>query len=76
MIPSHQKRGVGELLLRSGIMQADAIGLPIIIMAFSTGLRLYEKNGFERISTVEQDDSKVDGTGSYIMHFMVREPST
>lgn len=72
-LPSHQKRGVGEMLLRSGIAEADAAGVPIIVMATPAGLRLYEKNGFKRISTVELDDSEFGGTGSHISHFLIRE---
>jgi ribosomal protein S18 acetylase RimI-like enzyme len=73
-LPSHQRRGVGALLLRSGIAQADAAGLPTIVMATPVGLGLYEKNGFERVSTIKQDDSKYGGTGSHINHFLIRKP--
>jgi GNAT superfamily N-acetyltransferase len=74
-LPSHQRRGVGALLLRSGIAQADAAGLPILVMATPVGLGLYKKNGFEHVSTIEQDDSKYGGSGSHISHFYIRKPT-
>jgi len=72
--PSHQRQGVGELLIRSGIAQADAAGLPAFVMGTPAGLRLYEKNGFKRIGTVEQDVTKFGGVGSHVSYFLVRQP--
>ncbi|MCJ1388831.1 hypothetical protein MMC18_001681 [Xylographa bjoerkii] len=73
--PLPQRRGVGGLLIRSGLAVAEAAGVRIIVTSTPAGLKLYEKHGFERVSTVVQDDSKYGGTGSYIMYFLVWNPA-
>ena len=73
-IPSHQSCGVGGLLLRDGLAQADAAGLKTFVMSTPAGLKLYEKHGFEWVSTIVQDDSKYGGTGSHVSVFLVRQP--
>jgi len=72
--PSHQGKGVATLLVKSGLVEADKVGLKTIVMSTPAGKKLYEKCGFQLLSTVVQDDSKFGGTGSYVCHFLVREP--
>lgn len=73
-IPSHQCNGVATLLARSGLVEADKVGLKTIVMSTPAGKKLYEKCGFQLVSTVVQDDSKFGGTGSYVSHLLVRQP--
>ena len=73
-IPSHQRRGVAGLLLRSGLVEADKAGMKTIVMSTPAGRGVYEKHGFELVSTIDQDDSKYGGTGHYVSHFLVRQP--
>ena len=73
-IPSHQGKGVATLLVRSGLVEADRARLKTIVMSTSAGKRLYEKCGFQLVSTIAQDDSKFGGTGSHVNYFLVRQP--
>ena len=43
-------------------------------MAMPTGLRLYEKFGFKKMSWVTHDDRKWGGEGDYTHYFLMREP--
>ncbi|KZP02103.1 hypothetical protein FIBSPDRAFT_663110, partial [Athelia psychrophila] len=58
-LPSHARRGVGGLLLESGLKEADAAGLPVFVMAYPHGVGLYQKHGFELLGTVEADNAKL-----------------
>ena len=72
--PEHQNRGIGALLVKSGLEQADAVGVNTLVMAStSRGKKLYERLGFEHVSTIVQDDSKWGGspTGS-VNHWYIR----
>lgn len=73
-IPSHQRKGVAGMLLRSGLAEADKAGLKTIAMSTPAGLKLYKRSGFELVSTIDQDDSKYGGTGHHVTHFLVRQP--
>ena len=73
-LPEHQRRGVGGLLLRDGLKEADKAGVKTIVMASPVGVNLYKKYGFEHVRTVTQDDSPYGGDGNYQQFFMVRQP--
>jgi predicted N-acetyltransferase YhbS len=66
--PDHQRRGVGGLLLESGLKVANERGWKTVVMSQPQGIRLYEKHGFITSTVVEQDDSKFGGD------FMVKDP--
>ena len=71
-IPSHGRRGVGSLLLQSGIDTADAAGIPIFVMAYPHGAGLYKKHGFELASTMSRDDTKYGGEGNHVVSIFTR----
>ena len=77
--PAYQNKGIGTLLMQSGLKQADAAGVNVLIMASTVaGKKLYEKCGFEYMSTIVQDDLKWGGSaGGSVNHwYMRRNPST
>lgn len=72
--PAYQRRGIGALMLQSGLRVADAHGLKTIVTASPAGLKLYLNHGFELLETVSVDYSKYGGTENTDNHFMVRQP--
>lgn len=74
--PDNQGRGIGSLLVASGIRQAERLGLPIYVMAFDISLGLYLRQGFREISRVLQDDTKFGGNGQYNAYFLIYEPTS
>ncbi|PGH13039.1 hypothetical protein AJ79_03876 [Helicocarpus griseus UAMH5409] len=48
--PSHQKRGIGQLLMDWGLETGEKLGVPVYLESTSAGLPLYTKLGFERLS--------------------------
>jgi GNAT superfamily N-acetyltransferase len=57
-LPSYQRCGVGVMLLRWGLEQADELGLQSYLEASPMGKGLYLKNGFEEVRDVEFDALK------------------
>jgi GNAT superfamily N-acetyltransferase len=51
--PEYQRRGVGKLLLESGLRRADELGLATWLDASPYGLGLYKKYGFKEVKTLE-----------------------
>lgn len=56
-IPS-QRQALAGLLLRSGLVKADNTRLNTISVSLTAGRKVYERRGFEIVSTIGQDDSK------------------
>ncbi|RDW78385.1 hypothetical protein BP5796_06237 [Coleophoma crateriformis] len=75
-LPSHGRRGVGGMLLDRGVAQANALGLPIFVMAYPHGTGLYTKHGFKLMSTVTLDYSKYSDIGPQTVSFFVKEPTS
>ncbi|KAJ5938246.1 hypothetical protein N7454_004588, partial [Penicillium verhagenii] len=61
--PDNQRKGVGTALVKSGIEQADKMGLDIFVHAFTEGYELYKRMGFELIAELIKDDSAYGGSG-------------
>lgn len=74
-LPSHGRRGIGGMLLDRGVVQANALRLPVFIMAYPHGTGLYVKHGFKLISTVILDYSKHSDIGPQTVSFFVKEPT-
>ncbi|KAJ5730901.1 Acyl-CoA N-acyltransferase [Penicillium malachiteum] len=69
--PDNQRRGVGTALVKSGIDQANKMGLEIFVHAFQEGVPLYKRMGFRLIAELIQDDSKYGGSGEYGAYFFI-----
>lgn len=48
--PSHQRRGVGKLLMEWGMDVAERMNVPVYLEATHEGVPLYEKCGFETLN--------------------------
>ncbi|PSR85670.1 acyl-CoA N-acyltransferase [Coniella lustricola] len=68
--PDHQGNGIASALVQHGIKKAKELGLPVFVLAFEAGFRLYEKAGFKVLDTLDQDASKIGGTEHYIARLM------
>ena len=44
--PAHQRKKVGDALVKWGLKKADELGLPAVVESSVFGKGLYEKNGF------------------------------
>ncbi|KAJ5621897.1 Acyl-CoA N-acyltransferase [Penicillium herquei] len=69
--PDNQRRGVGTALVKSGIDQANKMGLEIFVHAFKDGVALYQRMGFRLIAELIQDDSAYGGSGEYGAYFFI-----
>lgn len=66
----YQRRGVGALLLKWGLDQAEAERVPCGVESSFAGLRLYDKMGFRKIDDMRYGDKERE-----TMPVMVWEPS-
>ncbi|KAF2804145.1 uncharacterized protein BDZ99DRAFT_153585 [Mytilinidion resinicola] len=72
-LPHHHRRGAGTLLLKWGLDQADAAGLPTYLEASEMGRPLYARLGFEPKKETRFDLSRYGGSeGVEINTAMVR----
>ncbi|KAH8901467.1 acetyltransferase [Thozetella sp. PMI_491] len=71
--PESQNMGIGTALTRSGMKQAEKLGLDIFIVATKQGAGVYKRLGFRMESEIIQDDSMYGGTGEHYTGFMVFE---
>ena len=74
MSSTHQRLGLGSLLLRDGLAVADKAGADTYLGASAAGLPLYLKHGFKQIEDVSIDMTPYGGTGIVSEKWMVREP--
>jgi len=72
-LPSYQKQGLGDMLLKWGIQQAEKMGKRIFLVASPEARTLYEKNGFVGVGEVRMDLQEWDpnGEGVYIQTAMI-----
>jgi len=72
-LPSYQNQGLGGMLLKWGIQQAEKLGKRIFLVASPEGKKLYEKNGFVSIGEVKMDLSEWNphGEGVYVQTAML-----
>ncbi|KAF2715914.1 acyl-CoA N-acyltransferase [Polychaeton citri CBS 116435] len=61
ILPAHQGRGIGSLLLSWGVEQADRLGCKICLESTPIGLAIYHKFGFEEVEDINCDMRKVAG---------------
>jgi predicted N-acetyltransferase YhbS len=72
--PKNQGRGIATDLVRSGLCQAEKLGLPVLVMAFDVSRGIYFRLGFREVEQVLQDDTKFGGSGHYNAYFLIWEP--
>lgn len=63
--PKHQRRGAASKLMQWGFDESDRLGLDIYLEATVEGKPVYEKYGFEEVSTFDIDASKYGKEGIY-----------
>lgn len=73
MHPENQGKGVGTALVRSGIEQAEKLGLDIFVLALEAGKRVYQRLGFRVVRELVQDDSMYGGPGRWAVYYMINE---
>ncbi|KAF2499019.1 acyl-CoA N-acyltransferase [Lophium mytilinum] len=71
-LPQHHRRGAGTLLLKWGLDQADAAGLPTYLEASEMGRPLYARLGFEPKKETHFDLGRYGSEGVEINTAMVR----
>ncbi|KAJ5177559.1 Acyl-CoA N-acyltransferase [Penicillium coprophilum] len=73
--PSFWRRGIGRMLVQSGLQIADQQGMKTYVMSEPAALKLYLSLGFQLVDTVSVDYSQYGGTEPMVMYFLIREPS-
>ncbi|EHK18061.1 uncharacterized protein TRIVIDRAFT_45222 [Trichoderma virens Gv29-8] len=74
--PENQGKGIGTLLIQSGMKEAEKLGLDIFVLAFRRGWGVYSRAGFRVEQELIQDDSMYGGDGNYGVRFMIYEQPT
>ena len=58
------------MLVRSGLKEAEALGMDVFVMAKNAGLKVYQRAGFKLLDQVIGDDSKYGGEGEFTWSFL------
>ena len=76
--PKHHRRGIASKLLKWGLDQADAEGLPVWIDATPKGLPLYIRHGWKEVDHIDIHAGKYGGEEGAVYRTvcMLREPQT
>ncbi|KAJ5609447.1 hypothetical protein N7528_010014 [Penicillium herquei] len=72
--PDFWHRGVGSMLVKSGLDVADQYGLKTYVMSEPAALKLYLNFDFQLIETVSTDYSQFGGKEPMVHYFLTREP--
>ncbi len=59
--------------MKSGIRQAEQMGLPILVVAYKAARGVYRRLGFIEADRIVKDASAYGGRGEYSWHFMLYE---
>jgi len=73
--PGFWRRGIGKMLVRSGLEIADQHQIKTYLMSSPAALKLYLSVGVELVDTVSTDYSQYGGTEPVVDYFLVRRPS-
>lgn len=73
MHPQHQRKGIATALVRSGMRQAEKLGLDIFVHAMKIAVPLYQRLGFRIEQELVQDDSIYGGPGLWGDYFLIYE---
>ena len=71
-----QGKGIGSMLIRRGLDDADKDNAKTYIEASPAGLPLYVKLGWQEIDRVIVDVDKIDGKGKATEVCLMREPGS
>jgi GNAT superfamily N-acetyltransferase len=55
--PDYWGKGIGSMLVRRGISEAEEMGLDVFLRAKKAGLGVYKRTGFQLVDQIIQDDS-------------------
>lgn len=58
-LPEYERKGIGTLLLKEGLKEAEQDGVSVYLGATPSGRPLYERNGFTVISLEKKGESGV-----------------
>ena len=72
--PSHQRRGVGSLLIQHGLRYADRANARTYVEAAPAGERLYKRLGWKEVDEVLLDLEPYGRNDVVITKLMFREP--
>lgn len=72
--PTHQRLGLGSLLIREGLAMADQAGAKTYLESSVVGVPLYLKHGFKQVDEILIDMRPYGGTGIESEKCMMREP--
>lgn len=71
--PKHQRKGIATALVRSGMYQAEKLGLDISVHAMKVAMPVYQRLDFRIERELIQDDPKYGGPGLWGDYFLVYE---
>ncbi|KAI9146846.1 Heterokaryon incompatibility protein [Paramyrothecium foliicola] len=74
--PDHQKRGISSMLVKSGLEQADRLGIDVMVTAMGyAATNLYKKHGFQLHWDLEQSLKPWGHDDVYYTAILTRHPS-
>lgn len=71
--PCYRRRGLGSLLVKEGLMAAEAMGAKVYLQASPLGVRMYKRLGFKPIAGISVDLQEFGGDEVMTEVCMVRE---
>ncbi|KAL9065781.1 MAG: hypothetical protein Q9161_008006 [Pseudevernia consocians] len=73
VLPTHQRLGLGSLLIRKGLAAADEVGARTYLESSAVGVPLYLKHGFKQVDEILIDMRPYEGTGIASEKCMMRK---
>lgn len=75
--PDHHRRGIGSMLVKSGVEQGNQLGIDLYMMAMGQkAVDMYTRQGFEELDSLKQDMAQWGREGSYDTWILVKHPET
>lgn len=68
--PDNQGKGIGTALIKHGLAKAEELGFDVFVVAFAAGFKVYRNTGFQYLSSIIQDATRVGGNDHYAIEFM------
>ena len=73
VLPTHQRLGLGSLLIRKGLAAADEVGARTYLESSAVGVPLYLKHGFKQVDEILIDMRPYEGNGIASEKCMMRK---